>query len=63
MLGKGDKRRGHPTLAIAVGALAVIGAFSIVNSGKRWVTDKAQRMAGFVCGTVKKKSDALDFCD
>ena len=40
MFGKSEKKRGHPGLAIAVGALAVVGAVSIVSTGKKWVMDK-----------------------
>lgn len=63
MFSKSDRKKGHPGLAIALGALAVVGAFSIFNTGKRWMSDKASRMMCMVKGTVNKKSDTLDFCD
>lgn len=63
MFGKSEKRKGHPGLAIAVGALAVVGAVSIVNTSKRWVMDKTGRMVGFMKCGMKKKSDVMDFGD
>lgn len=63
MFGKSEKKRGHPGLAIAVGALAVVGAVSIVSTGKKWVMDKTGRMMGFMKNGLKKKGDVMDFCD
>ena len=54
---KTERKKGHPALALTVGALAVVGAISIVNSSKRWVMDKSKRVAGFVKGMVGTEGD------
>ena len=47
-----ERKKGHPALAFTIGALAVVGAISVVNCSKRWVCDKSRRMVGFVKGMV-----------
>lgn len=61
MFSKGVKKRRHPGVVLTVGALAVVGALSVVKTGKRWVTDKGRRMMGFFKGVSKPMSD--DECD
>lgn len=45
LFGKNEKRRGHPGIALTMGALAVVGAVSLVNTSKRWMKEKGKKMA------------------
>ena len=57
LFGRNERKKGHPMLAVAVGALAVVGAMSVITCGKQWVCDKGRRMAGFVKGMVGSECD------
>ncbi len=46
LFGKNEKRRGHPGIALTMGALAVVGAVSLVNTSKKWMKEKAKKMTG-----------------
>lgn len=46
MLFKSEKRRRHPGMKLAVGALAMVGAVSLVNSAKRTVKEKSKKIIG-----------------
>ena len=50
LFGKNEKKRGHPGIALTMGALAVVGAVSLVNTSKRWVKDKSKKVVGFFRG-------------
>ena len=43
LIKKSDRRRCHPCVAIAIGALAVIGAVSVTEKGKAWLASKMTR--------------------
>jgi hypothetical protein len=59
LFNRNEKRRGHPGLALTVGALAVVGAVSIVNCSKKWVKDKSCKMISMMKGMMKPG----EFCD
>lgn len=43
LIKKSDRRRCHPCVAIAIGALAIIGAVSVTEKGKAWLSSKMAR--------------------
>ncbi len=48
MLIKNERKKKNPTLVMAVGALAAVGAVSIVRSVKRIVKCTGERVRGFL---------------
>ncbi|MBQ7363676.1 MAG: hypothetical protein IJW48_04395 [Clostridia bacterium] len=50
LFGKNEKKRGHPGVALTMGALAVVGAVSLVNTSKKWMKEKGKKMIGFFRG-------------
>ena len=62
MFSKGVKKRRHPGVALTVGALAVVGAVSVVKTGKRWMCDTGRRVTCFFKGAAKPmKDDTFDY--
>ena len=56
MFGKSERKRRNPTLTLAVGALAAIGAVSIVKCGKKIAGEVGRKMKAIIRG-------ASDECD
>ena len=50
MFGKSERKRRNPTLTLAVGALAAIGAVSIVKCGKRVVGELGKKVKTIMRG-------------
>lgn len=48
LLKKSDKKRCHPCVAIAIGALAVIGAVSVTEKGKEWISSKMAKAKALI---------------
>ena len=46
MFFKSDKKRRHPVLVLMTGALAAVGAASLVNTSKRWMCEKGRKVMG-----------------
>lgn len=54
MFGKSEKKRGSLSSVLMVGALAVVGAASITNKGKKLVHDFVNK-----CKNIVKKKDEI----
>lgn len=48
IFGNKEKKKHRPMLALTVGALAAIGACSIVRGGKRVIRETGQKMMSFL---------------
>lgn len=55
--GKSEKKRWHPGLVIAIGALAALGAFTVIERGKCIVSGMKDKMMSIV-----RKDDGCE-CD
>ena len=56
-LGKSEKKRSSAPAILMIGALAVVGAASITNKGKRMVSSVVNKCKNIV---KKKKDDMLE---
>ncbi len=54
MFGKSERKRRNPTLTLAVGALAAIGAVSIVKCGKRIMCEVGKKMKAVMRGASEE---------
>ncbi len=52
---KSDCKRANPALALTVGALAIVGAMSVVKCGKDMMDCACRRMSSMVKSMLKKK--------
>ena len=57
--GKSEKKRWHPCLVIAIGALAAIGTLTVVERGKCLVMGMKDKMISM----VKKDNSCSSGCD
>ena len=48
LLKKPERRRCHPCLVVAIGALAIIGAVSVAEKGKEWLSSKMARAKALI---------------
>lgn len=48
LIKKPERRRCHPCLIVAIGALAVIGAVSVTEKGKVWLSSKMARAKALI---------------
>ena len=55
---KAEKRKKHKGFAIAIGALAMYGAYSVIKCTKDFCCSRASAMAGWVDRMKMKKSKA-----
>ena len=55
------KKRSHPGVVLTIGALAVVGAISAVNTGKRWIKDKTGRLMCFIKGRHGSCDDTCEY--
>lgn len=51
---KGERKKRHFGLKLAVAALAVAGAVGMVNCGKRWIKAKGNQIVSFFKSKPKK---------
>lgn len=47
MLFRKCEKKGHPIVAVLVGALAIVGAFTVKKSGMQFIKEKWQCMCSF----------------
>ncbi len=60
LFGKTERKKGSPAMALTVGALAMIGAFSIVRCTKRMMQCTCDKMTSMVKHVMKKDSPQSD---
>ena len=56
MLLKNERKKRNPSLVMAVGALAAVGAVSIIRASKKFVRNAKERVGGL----LRPPSDAQD---
>lgn len=59
-LNKSEHRRMHPYVAITIGTLAMIGAFSVVKCGKRTAKCVCDRMTSMFTGSHKNECSVTE---
>ncbi len=46
LFGRSDKKRSHPIVAVTIGGLAMLGAFSVVRCAKRMMKTSTDKVTG-----------------